>query len=272
MKPFNAPISKEYGAWASLATAFLAGGGVAGRINLEALILFLGALSFFLARTPLLGILRSITTGKTKSGNFINQTIWFTLYSLLGIALFSLLLFKYKLTFLIIFIILSAIIFSYNIYNTFNKGTRARESSLSGVLGVSLLSSFTYYVATGSFDKTVAALWVLVFLYLAGSIFYVETRLGVFKWQACLVFHIITTIVVSALAITKLIPMLSLVAYYPSFIKSSIGALSPKKEAIPKIRQKDWRTRQLLWRELGRIELLHSVIFVVLISVVYRIM
>ncbi len=257
MKPFNASISKEYGAWASLATAFLAGAGIAGRINLAALILFLGALSFFLARTPLLGILRSIASGKIKSGNFINQTIWFTLYSLAGISSFALLLFRYNLNGLYIFIAASSAIFLYNIYNTFNKGTRAGESSISGVLGVSFISSFTYYAATGGFDKIAATLWVLVFLYLAGGIFYVESRLGVFKWRACLIFHIITTIVVSALAIMKLIPVFSLVAYYPSFIKSAMGALSPKKEATPK--------------KLGRIELIHSVIFVVLISVVYRI-
>lgn len=257
MKPFNASISKEYGAWASLATAFLAGAGIAGRINLAALVLFLGASSFFLTRTPLLGILRSIASGKIKSGNFINQTIWFTLYSLAGIGLFSLPLLKYNPGVLYAFIVISSAVFLYNIYNTFNRGARAKESSISGVLGVSFFSSFTYYAATGGFDKTAATLWVLVFLYLAGGIFYVEARLGVFKWRACLVFHIVTTIVVSALAIMKLIPIFLLVAYYPSFIKSAMGALSPKKEATPK--------------KLGRIELIHSVIFVVLISVVYRI-
>ena len=257
MKPFNSPVSREYGAWASLATAFLSGAGVAGRINVEALILFVGALSFFLVRTPLLGILRSISGNKIHSRNFINQTIWFTLYSLAGIGLFGLLLFKYNLSALYIFIVISSAVFLYNIYNTFNKGTRARESSISGVLGVSFISSFIYYVSTGGFDKTAATLWVLVFLYLAGGILYVESGLGVFKWRACLIFHIITTIVVSALAIMKLIPVFLLVAYYPSFIKSAMGALSPKKEATPK--------------KLGRIELIHSVIFVVLISVVYRI-
>lgn len=260
------PVSKEYGAWASLATTFFAGAGVAGQINLEALILFVGALSFFLARTPLLGVLRSINSRDSQasvtehwrtSRHMLWMAAWFTIYSLFGIGSFALLLFKYNRTGLYIFILLSSLVFLYNIYNTFNKGTRARQSSISGVLGVSLLSSFTYYVATGYLDKTVATLWLLVFLYLAGGVFYVETRLGVFKWRACLVFHIVTTLVVSTLAITRAIPMLALVAYYPAFIKSSVGALSPKKEAIPK--------------KLGRAEILYSLIFIVIIILVYRV-
>lgn len=252
------PVSKEYGAWASLLVAFTIGIGIARRINLEALILFVGALSFFLARIPFLNILRFISSGKTTTAEFKRHAVWFTLYSLVGVISFLVLLFNYKLTALLIFIILSLPIFSYNIYITYNKGTRAKEAGFSGILGVSLLSSSIYYVATGHLDNIVATLWILVFLHLAGGIFYVEARLGIFKWQDCFVFHIITAIIVITLSILKLIPTLTLVAYFPAFIKSYKGtALVPAKGAGI--------------RKLGRAEFFHSTIFASLLIIAYSI-
>lgn len=252
------PLSKEYGAWASLAVAFIIGIGIARQINLEALILFLGALSFFLARIPFLSISRFISSGKTDTREFKRHTIWFTLYIFVGVVSFSILVFKYKLTALLVFIILSLPIFSYNTYITYNKGTRAKEASFSGVLGVSLLSPFAYYVANGSLNNIVATLWILVFFHLAGGIFYVEARLGIFKWQDCFVFHIITAIIVITLSILKLIPTLTLVAYFPAFIKSYKGtALVPAKGAGI--------------RKLGRAEFFHSTIFAFLLIVAYSI-
>lgn len=252
------PVSKEYGAWASLFIAFLIGVGIAKRINLEALILFLGALSFFLARIPSLSILRFKFTSKTDSPELARQVTWFTLYSFTGVISFSILLFIYELTDLLIFIILSLIIFSYNIYVTYKKGTRAKEASISGVLGVSLLSPFAYYVASGRFDNVVATLWILVFLHLAGGILYVEARLGVFNWQSCFVFHIITAVVVIMLSILKLIPPLALAAYLPAFIKSYRGAaLVPEKGAGI--------------RKLGRMEFYHSIIFAFILIVIYSV-
>ncbi len=250
------PVSKEYGAWASLLVAFIIGIGIARRINLEALILFLGALSFFLARIPVLSIARFVSTAKISTPEFTRQVIWFFLYSFTGVLSFCVLLFRYNLSDLFIFIVLSLIVFAYNAYITYNKGMRAKESGFSGVLGVSFLSSFAYYVASGRFDSVVATLWILAFLHLAGGIFYVEARLGVFKWQACLIFHIITVIIVSVLSILKFIPPLALVAYFPAFIKSYRGAaLVPAKSAGI--------------RKLGRVEFFHSIIFALIIIVIY---
>lgn len=251
------PISKEYGAWASILTAFAAGSGVAWRVNFESLILFLGVIFLFLARMPLLGILRSKSLGKPSDSGFTRHVIWFILYSLTGIILFSILLFKYKLTALLIFILLSLAIFSYNIYVTHNKGARSKEAGLSGALGVSFLSSFAYYAATGHFNGIVTTLWILVFFYLAGGILYVQARLGSFRRQWCIVFQVVTMVIVSALGILGFVPMLTLVAYCPALIKSLTGVLVMNKEVVT--------------RKLGRMELFHSAIYVFLIILVYYI-
>src|SRR3990172_5909368 len=107
------PISREYGAWASIGTAFIAGIGIAGRVNAESLILLAGALSFFLARMPFLSLLRSISSGRTAFSGFTRQAVWFVFYLFIGLTLFSILLSRYKLTALFIFIVVSLIIFSY---------------------------------------------------------------------------------------------------------------------------------------------------------------
>lgn len=250
------PISKEYGAWASILTAFAAGSGIAGRVNLKSFLLFLGALFFFLARMPLLGILRSKSFDKPPNSGFTRHVIWFILYSLTGIILFSILLFKYELTALSIFILLSLAIFSYNVHVTYDKGPRSNGASFSGILGVSLLSSFTYYVATGNLNSVTATLWILVFLYLAGGILYVRARLGEFGWRACFIFHIVTIIIVGILGMFKFIPVLSIIAYCPSFIKSLTGAVCADKETVAK--------------KLGRMELVHSFIYIIIMVMVYR--
>ena len=250
------PISKEYGAWASILTAFAAGSGIAWQVNLKSFLLFLGALSFFLARMPLLGILRSKSLGKPSDSGFTRYMIWFILYSLTGIILFSILLFKYKLIALFIFIILSLAIFSYNVYVTYDKGPRSGGASFSGILGVSLLSSFTYYVATGYLNSVTATLWILVFLYLAGGILYVRARLGEPGWKACFIFHVVTTVIVGILGMFKFIPILSIIAYCPSFVKSLMGAVCADRETVAK--------------KLGRMELVHSLIYIILMVMVYR--
>jgi hypothetical protein len=250
-------ISKEYGAWASITTAFIAGIGIAGRVNPESLILLAGALSFFLARMPFLSLLRSMSSGRIAFSGFTRQAVWCALYFLTGVVLFSILLLKYKLTALFIFIVVSLIVFSYNIYVTHNKGARSKEASLSGALGVSFLSSFTYYAATGHFNGIVATLWILVFFYLAGGILYVQARLGSFRRQWCIVFQVVTMVIVSALGILGFVPMLTLVAYCPALIKSSTGVLAIDKEVVT--------------RKLGRMELLHSAIYVFLIILIYYI-
>jgi hypothetical protein len=205
---------------------------------------------------PLLGILRSKSLGKPTDAGFTRHVIWFILYSLTGIILFSILLFKYKLIALFVFIILSLAIFSYNVYVTYDKGPRSNGASFSGILGVSLLSSFTYYAATGHLNSVTATLWILVFLYLAGGILYVRARLGEPGWKACFIFHVVTTVTVCILGMFKFIPILSIIAYCPSFVKSLMGALSAKKETVAK--------------KLGRMELVHSLIYIILMVMVYR--
>lgn len=257
-------------------TSFIIGAAIAKNINIASLILLAGAMSFFLARTPFLSALRLALSSKhteraftpplrpglvrrcgTNAGaGFTHQAGWSALYSLIGILSFLFLFFRYKLTAIGIFAALSVAIFSYNIYHTYKKGVRAREAGISGVLGVSFLSSFGYYTASGRFDSVVATLWILVFLYLAGGIFYVEARLGVFKWHSCFIFHIITIIIVIMLSILKLIPTLTIVSYLPAFIKSStIDSISTK--SISAIRR------------IGRIELLHSIIFATILMLIY---
>lgn len=249
--------SGEYGAWASIVTAFLAGIAVAGSINVQALILFSGSILFFLVRMPLISVCRSFFSSKDSKGIIGKQALWAAIYSAAGAAAFSIVIFFYDLDRVFIFLSISFLIFSYNIYSAYTKGTRAKESSISGVLGVSLLASFTYYAATGHFDKTAAIIWILVFLYLAGGIFYVEARLGVFSWNACFIFYLAAVTITGALTLLRLVPLYTLAIYFPSIIKAGMASSSGVSAAAPK--------------RLGRIELVHSVIFVMLLNLAYHI-
>jgi hypothetical protein len=152
---------------------------------------------------------------------------------------------------------------------------RRREMSalgeLSGIFGLALGAPMAYYTASGQLDGTAAALWLINALYFGGTVFYIKLKVRqqprlpapdrlserLIKAKACLTYQgIALTLVIVAVAFARL-PWLIPLAFVPMTLKVIYGAVR-------------WQDRESLsLPRLGVIEVIHSVLFAILIIVAF---
>lgn len=145
------------------------------------------------------------------------------------------------------------------------------RGELSGIFGLALGAPMAYYTATGQLNWTAAALWLVTALYFGGTVFYIKLKVRqqprepkpdrvserLVKAKACLTYQTVVLTILILLTALQHLPALALLAFAPMTLKIVFGAAH----------WQDKRTLSL--PRLGVIELIHSILFAMLIVIAF---
>ncbi len=268
-------IPREHGAWAMLLVPFFVGTGVSNKIGLEAFLLLLTTLSLFLARQPVIEIVRSISRKRPetedKSLNPLVPSFRSLVSCLLSLVVFGLpLLFIYNRWWLIPLGALGLLLLLFQIYLQTLHLERETWAEIAAIAGMSLTGPAAYYVSGNALDITAFSLWLLPSLYSGANVFYVKLRvrqrsLRELPNKAGQKFAIggnaaISMVLVGAtigvLTFLKLIPPLTLLAFSPLLLKTLWAILASRAPSSIK--------------RVGYFEIAHSLLFTFLLIMAYR--
>ncbi len=157
-----------------------------------------------------------------------------------------------------------------NLYLASRRSEMSLVGELLGIAGLSLGAPAMYYVAAGAPGPQMLGLWLLSFLYFGGAVFYVKLKVRVHsrqdppqsKFQRLLVgkttviYHLVAVAFSALLVATGLVPVLAPLAYIPATCKAIQGTLA-------------WR-RTVNIKRLGVIEVVHSLVFALLLIFAYH--
>jgi len=234
--------------------AFLAGVGVAGRVTLPAALL-LGAVTFLaFANGPLTLILRS-AGNRAPSTERQRAIFWFAAYTAGGLACAAPLLAFYRMAFLVPFAMAAACFLVLRAFLVREGDDRSLSGALIGTAGLTLVGPAAHAVAMNGAQPTGALLWLLLWLYFAGGVFYVRTRIRLVvarrkgatsvarraRWS-CLAYHALLLVLIPALAAAAVVPWAVLLAFAPALGRAAAG-----------VRRQDTmlNVRRLGWSEVG---------------------
>ena len=142
---------------------------------------------------------------------------------------------------------------------------------LAGILGLALGAPMAYYTASGQLGGTAAALWLVNALYFGGTVFYIKLKVRqqprspapdrlverLVKAKACLTYQSTALTIIIVLVAIQRLPALVFLAFVPMTLKVLYGASR-------------WQDRQTLsLPRLGVIELVHSLLFAMLIIIAF---
>ncbi|MCL5960529.1 MAG: YwiC-like family protein [Chloroflexi bacterium] len=263
-------VPKEHGAWAMLLIPLAIGWGVAGKLDLEALLFLVTTVLFFIGRYPL-GQLANRNASKPISSALQRRlVIWSTVF--VGIAVLSglVLLFPYRRWSLLLLGAICVLFLLLQFLLQRRRADRTAWGELLAIAGLSMTGPGAYYSLVGTFDNTAFALWILPFLYSGSSVFYVKMKVRQRlsknraterreKWrigQASALYLVSLLVVAVGLALSGAIPPLAAVAFLPLTYKMVTG--------IFKI-QPDLTIRRIGFTELG-----HSLLFAALLVLIFH--
>lgn len=164
MKPV---MPNQHGAWAMLVIPFLLS-VVLGNPKLGHIPLFLAWLFLYLCTYPSLMALK-----RTKKQKHFMK--WFFIYMIL--AIFFLIYPILSEPRLIYFGFAMVPFFLINMYYSRKKQDRALINDIIAVINFGIGGLATYFYGTGEIDQTAVTIFLLIFLYFLGTIFYVKTMI-----------------------------------------------------------------------------------------------
>lgn len=261
-------IPKEHGAWGMLITTFIIGASCASAFN-PAVLLFGGAsLSYFMLRAPLLA-LKDARWQKSFKTDMRRAFLWLIIYAAMmavfGIPLFLI----YKKWRLLVFFALSLpMLFIHIIYSS--EDFRSIKNELLSFAALCMTAPLAYYAATDELNTRAFSLWILCYLYYAGSVFYVKmnvearmkkndvsTLKGKFSISRDALFYHIAALAIAFALSFSIAPRLSYFAFIPSLWKVFARALN-LNETVP-------------IKKLGWMEVVYAILFAALMIIAYRI-
>ena len=145
------------------------------------------------------------------------------------------------------------------------------RGELAGIFGLALGAPLAYYISTGVLNGTALGLWIVNALYFGGTVFYIKLKVRqqprepkpdrvserLVKAKACLTYQTVVLTILILLTALQHLPVLALLAFAPMTLKIVYGAAQ----------WQDKRTLSL--PRLGVIELIHSLLFAVLIVIAF---
>lgn len=260
-------VPKEHGAWAVLYGAFLAGVGVAGRVNLPILLLLVGITAAAFADGAFAILLRS-ASGPAHAARRRRAIAWSIIYVSLAVTALAPLLMVFRMFFLIPFGLGTAFFVLLQGLLVRGRNDRSLVGELVGTAGLSMVGPIAHAVAVGQVRLVEAVLWLLLFLFFSSGVFHVRARL--YGWLArrkgeasaspafvpCLVYHVLLILVIPLLAIVQILPWPALLAFAPAVWRAAVGL------------QQDGVDLDLV--RLGWSEVALSTVFVLLLIVAFR--
>lgn len=228
------------------------------------LILLVAALAFFLVRYPLATIIKTRKRPTTDRAWWLRWSIG---YGAIAALCGAWLILIERLYLLIPIGLIGATLVAFNLWLVSRKQEMSIYGELSGIAGLALGAPLTYYAASGQLDGTALLLWLVNALYFGGTVFYIKLKVRqqprlpapdrlsdrLLKSRACLTYQgVVLTVIIGLVALDHM-PALLPLAFVPMTLKVIYGAA----------RWQDKRSLNL--PRLGVIELVHSVLFAVLV-------
>ncbi len=262
------PLPKEHGSWAMFAVPLVIGFAVAAQWQWRSILLIAAALGLFLVRFPIDTLIK---TRKHPTADRPRLIRWSVIYGSIAAICGGALIAIDQLDWLVPLGLLGAALLIYHWWLVDRRKEMSARGELAGIFGLALGAPLAYYVSTGALNSVAASLWIVNALYFGGTVFYIKLkvrqqpkepapdRVGerLVKAKACLTYQsVVLTLVILLVAVHRL-PALALLAFVPMTLKVLIGATR-------------WQDRKSLsLPRLGVIEMLHSVLFAVLIIAVF---
>ena len=257
-------FTKEHGSWAVLFVPMVVTGSVVGRLTFDFIFLALSALGVFMSYVPVHVLLRHYTGTPSDEVKLEQAKFWAVTYLFIGVAFILPLLAKgYYL--LLAIGALGAISFFANFFLT-RIFSKTIASDCVAVAGLTLGAPGSYYILTGSIDRTAVLLFIFNFLFFGCSVFYVHMKIRAsaskrpeMTWsdrlslgKMNLLYHIAVISIIGALAALQFTSLVALVAFFPMLIHGVYGTF----KLSGKVR----------FKKLGFLLLGQSILFGILLS------
>lgn len=253
---FAATVPKQHGAWTVLIACFVIGSAVAPRFGLESILLFVSVIAAFLGRGAL--------------GRYLCFSPWIMFYSGIFLLGGAWLVFGYNLRFLIPLGIAGLGLSAFSLVLEKDKKDMTLSGQVINILGLSLAAPAAEYCASGVYSLKTLGVWLVCISFFLGSLFHVRflvrRRLeasGEFMERLraglpSLAFHLGALLGVEVLSEFRVLPLFAPLALAPVTLKA----------AWPIIRR---RPNPLPVKIIGRWELVHTLIFLIVTVWVFRV-
>lgn len=260
------PFPKQHGAWTVLIACFIIGSAVGARFGLESIFLFVSVIAAFLGRGALGMSLGLSPEERRKQG----LSVWIMLY--FGIFLLSgaWLVLRYKLRLLGLLGIVGLGLSAFSLSLEKDKKDMTQAGQIINILGLSLVSPAAEYCASGLYSLKTLGVWLVCIPFFLGSVFHVRFlvrrrleaagELGerLRAGFASLVFHLSVLLAAVVLSKFKVIPLFAPLALVPVTLKALWPIIRPRRNPLPV-------------KRIGRLELIHTLIFLIITVLVFRI-
>jgi hypothetical protein len=241
---------------------FVIGTLAAGELSPCAPLLALSITCVFIARESLLAWWRARDRRQNQEEPLKFLLIYLGLASLFGAPL----VFIYHLLWLLPFGLAALILLSLNARQALRREDRTMSSEMLAITGLTLTAPAAYYVSRGAFDIIALWLWALCALYFASSVFYVKLRVYSLNqrkeqlrrqtWRRCAVYHGFLAASLILLALTGSLNLFILAAFSPVLIRSFWQLARP--------------ANQINLRRVGVLEIIYSLVFLIFITLTFR--
>ena len=241
---------------------FVVGTFVTAKFSLRVALLALSVTFIFIARESLLAWWRARSRGQTLAEARRMMLVYMALAAVFGAPLILF----YKLFWLVP---LAGATLGLMFLNA-HQAVRREDHSISGetiaILGLTLTAPTAYYTASGAIDTVALWLWVMCALYFLSSVFYVKLRVYSsnrrkpearrHSWRLCALYHSFLLGALIVFAITGNLNLLALVAFAPALARSFWELAKP--------------AAGLNLRRIGVLEIVYSLVFLIFITMTFR--
>lgn len=242
---------------------FAVGTLVAATFSWRMLLLLLSVTSLFIARESLLVWWRGGSHRQTRQQARRVTLIYLAFAAAIGGPLVWL----DKLYWLVPLAAASAGLLLFNAQQARRRADRTIFGETIAILGLTLTAPAAYYVATGTVDRTALWLWAMCALYFTSSIFYVKLRVYAMNrrkpeaqrhsWRLCALYHLFLLGGLTVLATAGGLNPLAMAAFAPALARSFWQLVKPAAE--------------LNLRRIGVMEIVYSLVFLVFITMTFRV-
>ena len=261
---FRATVPKQHGAWTVLIACFIIGAGVGARFSLEIIILWVSVIAAFLGRGASGMYLPLSPEERRRQGLSAWIMFYFGIFLLSGAWL--VLGYKLRLLGLLGSAGMGLAVFSLSLEK--EKKDMTLGGQILSILGLSLIAPAAQYCVSGSYSLKTLGVWLVCIFFFLGSVFHVRFlvrrrleavgELGerLRAGFASLAFHLSVLFAAVVLSKLKVIPLFAPLALVPVTLKAVWPIIRRNRNPLPV-------------KSIGRLELIHTLIFLIITVVVF---
>ena len=256
-------VPREHGAWAMLCVPLVTGVLVAWSFPLRVLLFGISATLLFIARESSASWWRSHRRGERRT-EALERVI---IYLGLGGLLIAPLLFIDRLYLLVPLGLAALLLLAINAEQASKRVDRTIFGEVLAIAGLTMTAPAAHYVALGEWHPVAFWLWLLSALYFVSSVFYVRLRVNLINsrrqaerkiaWRRCASYHAFLLLSLFLLTASDRLSLFALAAFAPALTRASWSLIKP--------------IGQLNLKRLGMLEIVYSVVFLIFITLTFRV-